>query len=45
MACTELPLLLDYLVPPLSVVDSTEALAKNVVRYALEKSLRPTKPL
>jgi len=29
MACTELPLLLDYLVPPLSVVDSTEALAKT----------------
>ena len=45
MACTELPLLLDYLVPPLSVLDSTEALAKNVVHYALERSLRPTKPL
>jgi len=28
MACTELPLVLDYLVPPIPVVDSTEALAK-----------------
>lgn len=36
MACTELPLVLDYLVPPIPVVDSTEALAKSVVRYALK---------
>jgi aspartate racemase len=40
MACTELPLVLDYMMPTIPVVDSTEALAKSVVRYALKDSVK-----